>query len=64
MEKTLDTKLEKIRRGQYKPDDFIIADAKDADMGGGIFFLQELSLKMLPVLGLIQNTCRRCVKWS
>ena len=37
METSLDTKLEKIRRGQYKPDDFIIADAKDADMGGGIF---------------------------
>ena len=37
MEKTLDTKIEQIRRGQYKPSDFIIADAKDADMGGGIF---------------------------
>ena len=38
MEKSLDTKLKKIRRGKYKPSDFIIADAKDADMGGGIFF--------------------------
>ena len=37
MEKSLDTKLEQIRRGLYKPADFIIADAKDADMGGGIF---------------------------
>ena len=37
METSLDTKLEKIRRGKYKPADFIIADAKDADMGGGIF---------------------------
>ena len=37
MEKTLDTKIEQIRRGQYKPSDFIIADAKDEDMGGGIF---------------------------
>jgi len=37
MEKSLDTKLKKIRLGQYKPSDFIIADAKDADMGGGIF---------------------------
>ena len=37
MEKSLDTKLKKIRRGKYKPSDFIIADAKDADMGGGIF---------------------------
>ena len=31
MEKSLDTKLEQIRRGQYKPSDFIIAsDAKDS----------------------------------
>jgi len=37
METWLDTKLEQIRQGQYKPSDFIIADAKDADMGGGIF---------------------------
>ena len=41
MDKSIDTKLEKIRRGQYKPDDFIIADAKDADMGGGIFFYRS-----------------------
>ena len=33
--KTLDTKLKNIRSGNYKPSDFIIADAKDADMGGG-----------------------------
>ena len=37
MEKSLDTKLKKIRLGQYKPSDFIIADAKDSDMGNGIF---------------------------
>ena len=37
MDKSIDTTLEKIRRGQYKPSDFIIADAKDEDMGGGIF---------------------------
>jgi hypothetical protein len=35
--KTLDTKLEKLRRGKYKPSGFIIADAKDVDMGGEIF---------------------------
>ena len=29
-------KLSQIRAGNYKPADFIIADAKDADMGGGI----------------------------
>jgi len=33
--KILDTKLKNIRSGNYKPSDFIIADAKDADMGGG-----------------------------
>lgn len=33
--KTLDEKLERIRGGDYRPRDFIIADAKDGDMGGG-----------------------------
>ena len=33
--KTLDDKLNNIRTDNYKPSDFIIADAKDADMGGG-----------------------------
>ncbi len=33
--KTLDTKLTKIRGGKYTPKDFIIADAKDGDMGFG-----------------------------
>ena len=33
---TLDTKLAKIRSGKYKSTDFIIADAKDGDMGGGV----------------------------
>ena len=33
--KALDTKLNNIRNSNYKPSDFIIADAKDADMGGG-----------------------------
>jgi len=31
----LDRKLDRIRTGAYTPADFIIADAKDADMGGG-----------------------------
>ena len=31
--KRLDTKLARIRAGQYKRSDFIIADAKDGDMG-------------------------------
>lgn len=35
MKKTLDAKLEKIRTGRYTPADFIIADAKDADMAMG-----------------------------
>jgi DhnA family fructose-bisphosphate aldolase class Ia len=33
--KTLDTKLAAIRSGFYKPTDFIIADAKDGDIGFG-----------------------------
>ena len=33
--KTLDTKLAAIRAGAYKPTDFIIADAKDGDIGFG-----------------------------
>ena len=32
----LNGKLSRIRAGDYKPVDFIIADAKDAEMGGGI----------------------------
>ncbi|MFK7891318.1 MAG: hypothetical protein AB8B63_10925 [Granulosicoccus sp.] len=34
--KTLEKKLKKIRSGKYKATDFIIADAKDADMGFGV----------------------------
>jgi hypothetical protein len=32
----LDEKLKRIRAGQYRPSDFIIADAKDTDMGSGV----------------------------
>ncbi len=32
----LSEKLDRIRAGQYRPQDFIIADAKDGDMGGGV----------------------------
>lgn len=35
-ERRLDRKLEAIRAGRYRPDDFIIADAKDADMAFGL----------------------------
>ena len=31
----LDHKLDRIRNGGYTPQDFVIADAKDGDMGGG-----------------------------
>ena len=34
--KDLDRKLAKIHAGKYKPTDFIIADAKDADMAFGV----------------------------
>ncbi len=33
--KSLDKKLNKIRTNTYKPTDFIIADAKDGELGGG-----------------------------
>ena len=36
MDKSLDLKLDKIRNGNYHNTDFIIADAKDGDMGGGV----------------------------
>jgi len=36
MSKSLDKKLKRILDGNYKPKDFIIADAKDGDMAGGI----------------------------
>ncbi len=36
MQKTLDTKLANIHAHPYAAKDFILADAKDADMGGGI----------------------------
>jgi len=36
MTKTLDRKLASIQAGSYRPDDFIITDAKDADMGRGL----------------------------
>ena len=36
MTKKLDTKLARIIGGKYKPTDFIIADAKDADMSLGV----------------------------
>lgn len=31
----LNQKLDRIRGGNYRPQDFVIADAKDGDMGGG-----------------------------
>lgn len=34
--KTLDTKLRAIREGAYTPDQFVLADAKDADMAWGV----------------------------
>lgn len=32
----MNQKLDRIRGGSYRPQDFIIADAKDGDMGGGV----------------------------
>ena len=36
MQKSLDVKLNRIRTGKATREDFIIADAKDADMAFGI----------------------------
>jgi hypothetical protein len=36
MAKTLDQKLKRIKQGKYRPTDFIIADAKDPEMSGGV----------------------------
>ena len=36
MTRRLDRKLDAILAGRYTPDDFIIADAKDADMAFGV----------------------------
>ena len=32
----LDTKLQRIRAGEYRSTDFLLADAKDGEMGGGV----------------------------
>jgi hypothetical protein len=34
--KSLDAKLKRITAGKYKPSDFIVADAKDPEMSGGV----------------------------
>ena len=44
MQNRLTDKLSRIRAGTYTPRDFIIADAKDAEMGGGIGALGSLRL--------------------
>ena len=36
LDRRLDRKLRAIAEGRYTPDDFVIADAKDADMGFGL----------------------------
>ncbi len=36
IQKTLNEKLNRIRNGKYNESQFIIADAKDSDMGGGL----------------------------
>ena len=44
MHDRLTGKLLRIRSGAYSPSDFIIADAKDAEMGGGIGALGTVRL--------------------
>lgn len=44
MHNRLTAKLSRIRSGAYSPSDFIIADAKDAEMGGGMGSLGTVRL--------------------
>ena len=52
MSKRLDQKLASIRNGQYTPKDFIIADAKDADMANGC---KTAGLQRVRVAGTTQS---------
>ena len=64
MNDRLTGKLSRIRSGDYTPDDFIIADAKDAEMGGGNGALGVVApdgKAMLPVTaGRYRQAMRGC----
>ena len=44
----LDRKLSAIMAGRYTPDDFVIADAKDADMAFGLTSAGPAGVRPLP----------------
>lgn len=50
-ERRLDQKLQRIAEGNYTPDDFIIADAKDADMAFGVTAAGPLRADLAGVVG-------------
>ena len=54
--KSLDDKLARIRAGEYRPNDFIIADAKDADMAFGMMAPCCLLNRSLRTCGSIPGT--------
>ena len=66
----LDRKLSNIAAGRYTPDDFVIADAKDADMAFGLTSAGPVTAYGRPEkpepagTALAANTSTRCGPWS
>ena len=65
----LDRKLSNITAGRYTPDDFVIADAKDADMAFGVTAAGPVTGAPAGEPGpagtaLAANTSTRCAPWS
>jgi hypothetical protein len=55
----LDRKLAAIAAGRYTPDDFVIADAKDADMAFGVTAPGPVTAASAGTTGP-----GRCARWS
>ena len=65
----LDRKLQNIVDGRYVPDDFVIADAKDADMAFGVTAASPIGGDPEPVAapgttGRARRTSTRCAPSS
>ena len=68
----LDRKLSHIAAGRYTPDDFVIADAKDADMAFGLTAAGPVTgapaarpARPRPAgTGPAANTSTQCAPWS
>ena len=59
-ERRLEGKLERIRNGQGGREDFIIADAKDPDMGGGRSAPGPVRDECGPGDGIMENASPVC----